>query len=680
MKKKLLLLLALVVGTGMVSLAGLNSGFYRLRNVNAPNDRLTVVYDSIDAQHIVGSASSLAEDGGEAAMGRVGTFLDYDIKAVNSSTVFTDPGSVIYLEKQSGSTKNFDIIAQGVGLKYISYCTYVGSSAGAYVLEGLPATMEETSSGSGIYTAKVTLNKTIQTATINQTRYIGEENGILSLSKTNTEPTYQWYVEPIDLEDNYFAAAPVEEFTMNGKYYTSLRTAFSYKVPSSSAVKVYKVIALPAVAGGLATLEEIPQGDVIPAGLPVIIESESLESSANKLEPYYDSSTAPIVKSVASATAEGGIFGIMQHISESSITVTGIINSDVLYSGYGRHGHDNFTAATHQAGSQYGYGLTPGWLPEGNNVGFFKCPYNYGNTPTLYKLGISNGVVGFWDEVNTGDIISGNEAYSPVQCALFELEIQGTPLAEILETGVDGTEYTVSDDLAVVDYADVANYAFVTDGNGNWIRLAADDELFAQIINKQVIKGKTLTGTLNDIDLNPVLTVTAAPEAGTATVPYSVEAIDLTSAFAPKVNQVVDVTGYWNESDGALRAFSPGNGPQGKSMTIDYTWGATSNTLENGRRYQVRCAINIKEAWHTVTSGIAPKDYEYDFQNYIGYALRMPDAPTAIGMVGVDTASDVVNVYNMQGMLLKCGVNINEATIGLSRGIYIVGNKKVVVK
>lgn len=637
-----------------------------------------MVYDSINAQTIVGSASSLAEDEGEAAMGRVGTFLDYDIKTITPDAVFTDLGSVIYLEQQPGSTKNFDIIAQGVGLKYISYCAYVGSSAGAYILDGLPATLEETSNGSGIYTARVTLNKSVYTATINQTRYIGDENSKLSLSKTATDPTYQWYIEPINLDDNYIAAAPLESITMNGKYYTTMRAAFCYKVPSGSAVKVYKVTALPAEPGGLATLEEIPQGEVIPAGLPIIIESTTLDAASNMLEPFYDADTAPLVKSVASATATGGFLGIRQTITSSSITVTGVTNSEVLYSGYGRHGHDSYTADTHTSG--YGEGLVPAWLPVGNNIGFFKNPYNYGTRPTIYKLGMKDGIVGFWDKVNDGEVISGNLAYSPVQCALFELEVQGTPLAEILENGVNGTEYIVSDNLAVVDYADVANYAFLTDGNDNWIKVAADDEVFAQIINKQVIKGNTLKATLSEIELNPMLTATIAPKASEEVVNYSIDQYYLTDTFNPKVNQVIDVQGWWKESENALRAYSPENTVQGKSLTLDYTWGASNNTLENGKRYNVRCAINIKEPWNSASSNISPKDYDYDFQNYIGYALRLPSTPTAIGVMEIETAQNMVNVYNMQGMLLKRNVNSNDATYGLSKGIYIIGNKKVVVK
>ena len=676
MKRHLLLLLLTIATATFVAQAGLTSGFYRLRNVNAPTERLTVVYDSINAQTIVGSASSLADDEGEAAMGRVGTFLDYDIKTITPDAVFTDLGSVIYLEQQPGSTKNFDIIAQGVGLKYISYCAYVGSNAGAYILDGLPAALEETSNGSGIYTARVTLNKSVYTATINQTRYIGDENSKLSLSKTATDPTYQWYIEPINLDDNYIAAAPLESITMNGKYYTTMRAAFSYKIPSGSAVKVYKVTALPTEPGGLATLEEIPQGEVIPAGLPIIIESTTLDAASNMLEPFYDANTAPLVKSVASATATGGFLGVMQTITSSSITVTGVTNSEVLYSGYGRHGHDSYTAATHTSG--YGEGLVPAWLPVGNNIGFFKNPYNYGTRPTIYKLGMKDGIVGFWDKVNDGEVVSGNLAYSPVQCALFELEEQGTPLAEILTSGVNGTEYLVSDDLAVVDVADYKDYAFLTDGNGNWIRIeCADSELFSTFVNSSAIKGNTLRGTLSNIELNPVLTVSEA-ESGDVVPTFSVQLYYLNSSFNPKVNEVIDVVGWWNEAEGTLRAYAPG-AIQGTSMTLDTSWGAASNTLENGKKYEIRCAMNIKEAWHT-PAGIMPRDYDYDFQNYIGYALRLPDAPTAIGAIGLDNQNDIVNVYNTQGQLLRSNVKASDATRDLPRGVYIVGNKKVIVK
>ena len=265
------------------------------------------------------------------------------------------------------------------------------------------------------------------------------------------------------------------------------------------------------------------------------------------------------------------------------------------------------------------------------------------------------------------------------QIEVTTAEEQGTPLAEILVSGVDGTEYVVSNDLAVADVADYANYAFLTDGEGNWIGVTATDDIFQAFVDNSTIKGGTLKATLSGIELNPLLTATAQPQGASTTVGYDIEKIYLDENFGPKVNQVVDVVGYWNASDGALRAYEPGNGVQGKSLTLDTSWGAASNTLVNGKRYIVRCAINIKEAWHT-PAGIMPRDYDYDFQNYLGYALRLPDAPTAIGTIGLDSYNEVVNVYNAQGQLVRRNVKAGEATLNLPAGIYIVGNKKVVVK
>ncbi|MBR5638176.1 MAG: S8 family serine peptidase [Muribaculaceae bacterium] len=258
-------------------------------------------------------------------------------------------------------------------------------------------------------------------------------------------------------------------------------------------------------------------------------------------------------------------------------------------------------------------------------------------------------------------------------------EEQETTLAYILENGVNGQEYTVSNDLIKVEVADVENYAFLTDGDGNWIRVAAaDDDVFNVFVESLLIKGGTLKGTLSGIELNPVLTITEQPE---ELVPLSpdyvnyIEAINLADPFTLVSNQVVDVTGYWNASEGALRAYEGSNGGlQGQSLTLDYTWGANVNTLQNGKRYTVRCAITLKEPWRGLL------DYEYDFQNYTGHALRMPDAPTAIGTVGLDSYNEIVNVYNAQGQLIRRNVKAGEATRNLPSGVYIVGNKKVMVK
>ena len=93
----------------------------------------------------------------------------------------------------------------------------------------------------------------------------------------------------------------------------------------------------------------------------------------------------------------------------------------------------------------------------------------------------------------------------------------------------------------------------------------------------------------------------------------------------------------------------------------------------------MRCGINIKEPWHT-NAGIAPRDYDYDFQNYIGRAMRLPSTPTAVDAIATDNGNEHVNVYNTQGQLIRQNVKAAQAVNGLPRGIYIVGGKKVVVK
>lgn len=459
--KRFYFILLLLSCFSSAMLAQLNgSGFYRLRSGSATDKYMSIVNDTISAQKIVGSLGSLqSDDARTAAMNRVQQFLQTDIKLVNQNSVFTDPGTVIYLEKQSGSDSNYDFLSQGVGLKYISTCVFVGTNAHAWGLKGMPATIN--SVGNNLYTAYVNLSLSyppfFPIYSIDETRFLGAESGKVvmtsvgnSTSYSNAPATCHWYIEPLNLNDNYFAAAPVSSFTQNGKYYTTLRTAFSYRVPSSSGVKVYKVTGMPTDDRVLAQTEEVPQGTVVPAGLPIIIESTSLEPANNKLEPYFNSSTAPIVKSTASFSPSDLMRGT---VSSASISVAGCTNSNVLYNGYGHHGHDCYTDPNHNTNSTVSYGknLWPGWGPEGDNIGFFTNYISYynvstkkwtGGTTPIYKLGIKDGAVGFWDLVDPKETISGNEAYSPVQCQLFPVE---KDLAGIVENGANDIIYDVTE-------------------------------------------------------------------------------------------------------------------------------------------------------------------------------------------------------------------------------------------
>ncbi len=620
---------------------GTQQSFVRMQSQSETDKYMSIAQDKFSYTTVLQAAhgySGLAGQNGynadtckKEALTTASGFLSEDLSL--SDNVY-DPGQVIW---HDATNKNF--YAQGTDVGYITdgfSCHHGGSTLVG--VSGIKLKIDAQDINYDSY-SRLTMNPSVNYdgMTYNLGNiYITNDNGAIGVTQTaGTSSGYKWEKQSIDGTNQYFAFYPDLLDSRTGKYYTTLRTSFSYKIKNPDKVTAYEINE---IADGKAVLTPFENGEIIPGDLAVVLESTSQEPTDNILLPYD-----------------------LEYTKANT----------VLYGKYGHRLHCFNGSAN--SGDQYD-GCTEG------GIGYFKVTYNSTNMGDMYKLDVNDaGEVGFWTKVTSGTV-SGNEAYSTVPCALFEIEEQGTPLADILASGENGVEYTVSDDLAVVDYADVANYAFLTDGNGNWIKVAANDEVFAQIINKQVIKGNSLKATLSDIELNPVLTATVAPTEGDATVDYTIDQYYLNDTFAPKVNQVIDVMGWWNESEGTLRAYSPDNGVQGQSLTLDYTWGATSNTLQNGKRYNVRCAINIKEAWHTNVSGIAPKDYNYDFQNYIGYALRMPDAPTAIGLVDAEPANDVVNVYNMQGVLLKRGVNASEATSGLGRGVYIVGNKKVIVK
>ena len=65
--------------------------------------------------------------------------------------------------------------------------------------------------------------------------------------------------------------------------------------------------------------------------------------------------------------------------------------------------------------------------------------------------------------------------------------------------------------------------------------------------------------------------------------------------------------------------------------------------------------------------------------NIIEYDVNGPDPTSGIGNIVSDKQSSI-DVYTLQGVLVRKGVKRDEATQGLPQGVYIVGGEKVIVK
>ncbi len=94
---------------------------------------------------------------------------------------------------------------------------------------------------------------------------------------------------------------------------------------------------------------------------------------------------------------------------------------------------------------------------------------------------------------------------------------------------------------------------------------------------------------------------------------------------------------------------------------------------------------------YTIENGVTTFNYTFDeslmclmtnaaFPSLIMKTNMIDVTSLGIDDISVDSEDTPVNVYNLQGVLLKSNVNRNEALEGLNPGLYIVGGKKYLVK
>lgn len=106
----------------------------------------------------------------------------------------------------------------------------------------------------------------------------------------------KWFIEPVtDNVASYFGVAPAEKMKgKNGKYFTSLYTDFPMKIVDNMNAYIVESIGTTGAQKGYAQCKKIAsQGDVIPAGTPIVLECESTQSNANRLLPVANTASAP---------------------------------------------------------------------------------------------------------------------------------------------------------------------------------------------------------------------------------------------------------------------------------------------------------------------------------------------------------------------------------------------------
>ena len=234
----------------------------------------------------------------------------------------------------------------------------------------------------------------------------------------------------------------------------------------------------------------------------------------------------------------------------------------------------------------------------------------------------------------------------------------GTQLSYILASGVEGVDYTVINDLTVVEKSDVTKQYFTSDGNDNWITLNSSNYYDGQDILG--FKGGRVSGVFGGKNLNPYLTISTTPTMIEDAQPVEPASYSLANPFSPKVDEVIIVSkAYYKASENTLRAYAPG-GAQGQSCTVDNS--LFSYDFEDGKQYTVRGVINIKEPWAT-PSGISMMDYDYPFQNYKLLVTDVTEEPptTAINNIYLEEGVKSVRFYNAAGVESNVpfpGVNI----------------------
>ena len=250
------------------------------------------------------------------------------------------------------------------------------------------------------------------------------------------------------------------------------------------------------------------------------------------------------------------------------------------------------------------------------------------------------------------------------------VEIEPKPeeltLAELLADGADGIECTIANELAVVYTG--SEFAIVTDGEGNWLRVVGTD-----LSAYGGITAGTLTGTLGSTATNPTLTVSGAPEDAVVTA-VQPAMYDLKDPFDVKPNEVATITGYFSNENGTPMLCAYDTTPHGQSLmlVLDGVDGDTG-IMTDGLQYAVTAVVSLREPWSKAAPRRIAAGDDDAYNNYQLYVIELPTVITGIDAVSLD-GKTVESFYDLQGRRHNRpvqGVNIVRYTDGTAIKVIV---------
>ncbi len=376
--RRTFLLLALTLTGALNCMAQLNgTGFYRFRNAAQKTDYISIANDKFNYHTAIATAcgglgQALSSAGQARALECAGKYLETDIHLVNDADCI-NPGSVIYAQKKTTNTSNYDynLIGQGTSLLTLTTGTYDATLDLIFKDRYVTINMVSGSGENSLYSAKIELKAYNNSMANLGTRYLVDDNGKIAINESNSATNAKWYIEPV----THFNVEPEVEY--EGKYYTTLYVPFAFQL-STGVEKAYVVSSIN--TDGSLEVVECTNDKIVPAGTPVILECSSNVASNCQLIPSAPPLfTAP--QNVSNANAP------------SASTATNYTGTNLLKGNYYCNQDGTITFTTSSGTSTF-------------NANHFTSP----SSPQKYVLGLTeSGKLGFVKA--TGTAMPANKAW-----------------------------------------------------------------------------------------------------------------------------------------------------------------------------------------------------------------------------------------------------------------------------